>query len=234
MARAGSRIGAALGLRQAPGVVPAAFDQRLDGAFPDSFVYSCLDNGRLELVTDVRPVSNLSTQPARMTRIVPGARVRGDLERWASGVVCLSGGELRDAAAHPDAGRVWSFGSYKQRLTDAVDFTCHPATMLRFTQGSVVKQYVPAAELQEDLWVVSAAVVHGPQGAPTEIEHSHVAFEFLAEGDAVLARCDDASGREVPVSELPCDHTTRASASEVATARFPPFTELCYIIWIGR
>ncbi|MGE3889760.1 MAG: hypothetical protein AB7H81_25330 [Vicinamibacterales bacterium] len=233
MARAGSRVGAALGLRPAPGVVPAAFDMRLEGALPDSFVFRCLGNSRLDVRGGDGPLHNRTSQPAQMGRIVKGARVRSDIERWASSVVSLEGGELTDAAAHPDAGRVWSFGSYRQRLTDAVDYASTGPVELRLTRGAEVTRYIPAAEAGEELWVVSAATARRAAGAPTRLEHSRAAFEFLAEGDAVIAECPEASGREVPVSEIPCDEGASASATAGAAARrFPPYTELCYIIII--
>jgi hypothetical protein len=233
MARAGSRVAAALGLRPVPGVVPSAFDMRLEGALPDSFVFRCLGNSRIDVRAGDGPVHNRAAQPAQMARIVRGARVRGDLERWASSVVSLEGGELIDAAAHPDAGRVWSFGTYRQRLTDAVDYASTGPVELRLTQGADVTRYIPAAEAGEELWVVSAATARKPAGAPTRLEHSRAAFEFLAEGDPVIAECPEASGREVPVSEIPCDRGASASATAGAAARrFPPYTELCYIIII--
>ena len=51
MARAGSRVGQALGMAPAHGVVPGAFDMRLADARPDGFVYRCLDNTSLDVVS---------------------------------------------------------------------------------------------------------------------------------------------------------------------------------------
>ena len=41
------------------------------------------------------------------------------------------------ASGHPDAGRVWAFGAYKQKLTDAVDFhnTAGASTTIRITSA---------------------------------------------------------------------------------------------------
>ena len=57
-----------------------------------------------------------------MNRIAPSKRVRGNVEKWASSTVSLRGGRIENSEGHPDAHKVWTFGSYKQRLTDAVNF----------------------------------------------------------------------------------------------------------------
>ena len=58
-----------------------------------------------------------------MNRIAPDKRVRGNLEKWASSTISLRGGQIENSAAHPDAHKVWTFGNYRQRLTDAVNFS---------------------------------------------------------------------------------------------------------------
>ena len=137
MARAGSRVAQALDMAPARGVVPGAFDMRLADARPEGFVYRCLDNTALDIVTGADPaVSNASTQMAQLDRIVPGSRVRGNIEQWATSRVSLRGGRIEDSSAHPDAGRVWSFGGYQQRLTDAVNFEAVAGTELRLTVGA--------------------------------------------------------------------------------------------------
>ena len=59
---------------------------------------------------------------AHLHDIAPGKRLRGNVEKWASSTISLRGGKIENSAAHPDAGKVWSFGSYRQRLTDAVNY----------------------------------------------------------------------------------------------------------------
>ena len=59
---------------------------------------------------------------AHLHRIAPGKRVRGNVEKWASNTVSLRGGRIDNSAGHPDAGKVWRFGSYQQQLTDAVNY----------------------------------------------------------------------------------------------------------------
>ena len=61
-------------------------------------------------------------QMAQLQKIAPGKRVRGNIEKWASTTVSLRGGRIENSPGHPDAGKVWSFGDYQQRLTDAVNF----------------------------------------------------------------------------------------------------------------
>jgi len=232
MARRGSRIAVALGLRPAADVVPGAFDMRLRHAFPGSFVYRCLENTRLDITDRTGPsVQTTAQQPAQLHRIVPGARVRGDIERWASSLVSVRGGVMVDAAAHPDAGKVWRFGRHQQRLTDAVDVTFGAGAEVRLTWGAEARTHVSESGAEE-LWVVSAAVAAAAV-PPTHLAHSDVAFRFLAEPVTLVAECPDAVGREVPPTALPCNAGTSASASGVAGgALFPPYTQLCYLIEI--
>ena len=146
MARAGSRVAQALDMAPAHGVVPGAFDMRLADARPDGFVYRCLDNTSLDVVTGADPaVTNASTQMAQLDRIVPGSRVRGNIEQWATSRVSLRGGRIEDSSAHPDAGRVWSFGGYQQRLTDAVNFEAAAGAELRLTVGAEARTFTAGA-----------------------------------------------------------------------------------------
>ena len=60
---------------------------------------------------------------ALLNRIAPGKRVRGNIEKWASSTVSLRGGRIENSAGHPGRRqKVWAFGIYQQRLTDAVNF----------------------------------------------------------------------------------------------------------------
>ena len=67
-------------------------------------------------------VTNHADEMALMNRIAPSKRVRGNVEKWASSTVSLRGGRIENSEGHPDAHKVWTFGSYKQRLTDAVNY----------------------------------------------------------------------------------------------------------------
>jgi hypothetical protein len=232
MARAGSRVATALDMRPAHGVLPGAFDMQLEDADPDGFVYRCLDHTSLDVVSGNTPhVANESTQMAQLSSIVPGARVRGNIEAWATSRVFLRGGRIEDSSAHPDAGRVWSFGDYRQRLTDAVNFQASGAE-LRLTSGSEARTFTSRASDRDELWVISAAMP-GEIASPTRLEHSGSAFDYLAEATPVVAECAEARGREVPPTALPCTHPTSASTSLAAGGRtFPPYSELCFIMMI--
>jgi hypothetical protein len=234
MARAGTRAAEALAMTPAPQVIPGAFDLSLADSRPQDFVYRCLDNTALDIVAgSAAEVQNQATEMAQMARIAPGTRVRGNIEKWASSTVSLRGGRLENSAAHPDAGRLWSFGSYRQRLTDAVNFQSDGDAALRLTVGSEARTLVARAGEAAELWVVSAALPNGGSPNPTRIEHSHVAFEYMVGARHVVAECPDATGREVPPTELPCVHPSSASAGLVASeGRMPPWSELCFLIAI--
>ena len=53
---------------------------------------------------------------AQLQKIAPGKRVRGNIEKWASTTVPLRGGHIENSWGHPDAGKVWSFGSYQSAV----------------------------------------------------------------------------------------------------------------------
>jgi hypothetical protein len=235
MARRGSRAAAALGLRPAIGVIPGAFDMRLSGEQADGFVYRCLENTSLDIVSGSNPaVANGSTQMAQMAQIAPGKRVRGDVERWSPTTVSLRGGRLADSAAHPDAGKTWSFGPFRQRLTDAVDFTGSAGTTVRLTSGSDARTF-EASQDSTDLWLVSAALPREGAGNPRMLEHSHVVFAYLVDARPVIAECPEATGRQVPETELPCVHPSSAALDlPSAETRFPPYTDLCYPLLLIR
>jgi hypothetical protein len=144
----------------------------------------------------------------------------------------LRGGQLENAAAHPDAGRMWTFGSYRQRLTDAVNYEAGAAA-IRLASGSEVRTFVAEPDRPAELWVISASVPHGNPTDPRRIEHSHVAFDYLVDARTVFAECPEATGRTVPPTELPCIHPSSAGLGSIAEeARIPPWSELCFLIAI--
>jgi len=231
MARANSPAAKALGMAAAPGVVPAAFDTELIGTNPSEFVYRNLDNTSIEVVSgSTDAVNNEASQMAQLQKIAPGKRVRGNIERWASTTVALRGGRLENSSGHPDAGKVWSFGDYSQRLTDAVNFRSEEATTIRLTSGTDVRSITVPVGHAAELWVVSAATPDARASNPTRLEHSELFFQFLVDASPVLAACPDATGREVPPTELPYVHPTSAStAVAVGERSYPPMTDLCFI-----
>ena len=234
MARAGSKAALALGMTPAPNVVPGAFDITLTEARPADFVYRCLENTSLDIVSGSNArVDNQASEMAQMARIAPGRRVRGNIERWALTTMSLRGGRLENSAAHPDAGRVWAFGSYRQRLTDAVNYHADGETTLRLTIGNEARTLKTGGGETSELWLISAATPHDGTLDPRRIEHSHVAFDYLVDARTVIAECPDATGREVPATELPCVHPSSAGLGVVASeGRVPPWTDLCYVIAI--
>ena len=231
MAKAGSAAAKALGMAAAPGVVPAAFDTELVNTDPNEFVYRNLDNTSIEVIAGgADAVRNQATQMAQLQKIVPGKRVRGNIERWASTTVALRGGRLENSSGHPDAGKVWSFGGYSQRLTDAVNYRTEESTAIRLTSGTDVRSLTIPAGHAAQLWVISAATPDARAGNPTLLEHSELFFEFLVDASPVLAACPDATGREVPATELPYVRPTSASLGAAAAGTmYPPMTDFCYI-----
>ena len=232
MAKAGSPIAKALGMAPARGVVPAAFDTEFVGSNPAEYVYRNLANTSIEIVSGGDAVDNQATEMAQLQKIAPGKRVRGNIERWALTTVSLRGGRLNDSAAHPDAHKVWSFGDYRQRLTDAVNYTNRQGagTTIRLTSGTDVRSYTIAPGETCDLSMISAAAFDNRMNDPMRLVHSEVVFEFLVDAKPVLAECAEATGREVPASELPYVVPTSASGGIVASgSTFPPATEFCFI-----
>ncbi len=160
MARRGSALAQALDLKPAPGVVPAAFDTGLIGSNPGEFVYRSLDNTALDIVSgEAAPVTNLADEMALMNRIAPNKRVRGNVEKWAGSTVSLRGGQIENSAGHPDAHKVWTFGAYQQRLTDAVNFRNVGAasTTIRLTSAVEARSFTARSGEAAELWVISAA-----------------------------------------------------------------------------
>jgi len=234
MARAGSPIAKALGFAPAMGVVPEAFDTSLIGSRADEFVYRNLDNTSLEIVSGtVDAVTNQASEMALMNKIAPGKRVRGNVEKWASSTISLRGGRIANAHGHPDAGKIWSFGNYRQRLTDAVNFSGEGTTTIRLTSADDARSFSVPAGGNTELWVFSAAQPDGVIGQPTALEHSEVLFDYLVDAKPVVATCPEATGRNVPDTELPYVKPTSASMGVVAgEMRMPPMTEFCFIACI--
>ena len=232
MTRAQTPIAKALGMTPAPRVVPAAFDTELETSRPADFVYRNLENTSIDIVGGSRDgVINLATQMAHLHKIAPAKRVRGNLEKWATNTVSLRGGRIENSAAHPDAGKMWRFGAYQQQLTDAVNyFDAEGGASIRLTTATEASSFEIGSGDNAELWLISAAVPESRDGNPNRLVHSELVFEYLVDAKAVLAECDQATGREVPSTELPFSRPTHAGTGSVSTAaEFPPMTELCYI-----
>jgi hypothetical protein len=240
MAKASSPIAKALGMRPAKGVIPAAFDTEFEGTNPSEYVYRNLSNTSIDVVSgDADAVTNEASEMAQLQRIAPGKRVRGNIERWASTTVSLRGGRLENSAAHPDAHKVWSFGSYRQKLTDAVNYgnAGDVSTTIRLTSGTDVHAYTVAPGETCDLSMICAATPNNRMNDPIRLVHSEVVFQYLVDATPVIAECTEATGREVPMTELPYINPTSASAGLIASAgSFPPLTDFCYVtaILLGK
>jgi len=234
MARKGSAIAAAFDMKPAPGVVPEAFDTALIGSNPSQFVYRNLENTALDIVSGSSDrVDNRADELGLMNRIAPNKRVRGNLEKWASSTISLRGGKIENSAAHPDAHKVWTFGTYQQRLTDAVNFsnTGSVATTIRLTSAADARTFTAPAGEAAELWVISAAQPGEDMGEPTRLEHSQVMFDYLVDASPVIATCPEATGRLVPPTELPYVKPTSASNGIIASpAVVPPWMDIC---WMG-
>ncbi len=227
MAPAGSAIAKALDLTPMPGVVAGAFDMALADAPPGAFVYRCLDGVDLAVTSadGTRAVDNRASQLAHMQAIAPGKRIRTNLGRWAQSTVTVDGGLLENSAAHPDAGRVWSFGSYQQQLTDATIYSS-PSAMVRLNVGSRVASYLADPAHPADLWIVSAAAPRGDVPNPKRLEHGHLLFEYFADAEPVTPTCETAEGRITFATEMPCSGGSASLGG--ATARVaPPHVDLC-------
>ena len=233
MAKAGSPIASALGMVPVRGVVPAAFDMEFEGSNPAEFVYRNLSNTSIEVISgNADAVTNEATEMAQLQKIAPGKRVRGNIERWASTTISLRGGRIENSAGHPDAHKLWSFGDYRQRLTDAVNFTnaSREATTIRLTSGTDSRSYTVATGETCDLTMVSAAAPDARMNDPMKLVHSELVFEYLVDAKPVVAECAEATGRDVPHTELPFVTPTSASAGIIATeSTFPPVTDLCFV-----
>ena len=231
MARAGSPIAKTFDMKPAAGVVPAAFDATLAGSNPGEFVYRNLANTSLDIVSgSADAVTNHADEMALMNRIAPNKRVRGNVEKWASSTVSVRGGRIENSEGHPDAHKLWTFGSYKQRLTDAVNFYADGATTIRLTSATEAVTFSGSTSQTNELWVLSAAVPGESVGEPTMLEHSQVLFDYLVDATPVVATCPDATGRIVPATELPFSVPTSASNGIIAgSSAVPPWSEICFV-----
>ena len=227
MARAGSPIAAALGLTPMSGVAAGAFDDRLSDSPDGSFVFRCLDGCDLEIDSGTVPVENRATQLAQMYRIAGGKRLRSDLRRWSSATITLRGGVLNNSAAHPDAGKTWSFGTYQQQLTDATMYTAGAST-IRLVFGAQVLSYKSADHDATQLWVVSSAGPRTDIPDPKRLVHGDILFRYFADAEPVTAVCEQAEGRLTMATELPCAATPMASRNSRAAITMPPYVDLCY------
>jgi hypothetical protein len=231
MARKGSPLANALGMVAVPGVIPAAFDTELVGTDPSDFVYRALANTSIDVISgNVDKVVNHADQMAHLATIAPGKRLRGNVERWSPSTISLRGGRIENSSAHPDAGKLWSFGSYQQLLTDAVNYRnlSGAKTTIRITSGADVQSATVDASQAAELWMISSAAITQRMDDPVMLVHSQMLFEFLVDATPVLATCPTATGREVPLTELPFAIPTSASNGIIASAA-PPLVEFCII-----
>ena len=227
MARAGTPIAKALGLTSMPGVIPGAFDISLVDASAESFVFRCLYGADVEVVASGSGVvDHRANQLAQMRTIASGKRLRQDLRRWAQSTVTLHGGTLDNSAAHPDAGRVWTFGSHRQQLTDATVHRCSSA-IVRLSIGGHVFAHAASSDSLSELWVVSAAAPSTAAPNPKRLDHVQMLFEFFSGAEAVIPTCNEAEGRVTYPTELPCSGSKIAALHGGAVRAIPPVTELC-------
>lgn len=235
MARKGSAVAQSLGMIAVPGVIPAAFDTALIGSNPADFVFLNLENTAVDIISGAdTKVANEAHEMAILNEIAPGKRVRGNIEKWAASTISLRGGRIEDSSGHPDAGKIWAFGNYKQRLTDAVNFknAVGSSTTIRLTSADNARSYTARAGESTELWVFSAAEPNGGV-EPTQLEHSEVLFDYLVDATPIIATCPDATGRKVPDTELPFAMGTSASMGVVAGRTMsPPLSEFCFIACI--
>ena len=226
MARKGSRIANALGLTPMPGVVAGAFDMQLADTDSDAFAFRCLDGCDLEVNAHAggTAVINRATYLAQMQAIRPGKRLRNNLRRWSQSTITVQGGTLVNSAAHPDAGKVWSFGAFKQPLTDATIYSCSSGTV-RLDNGARVETFVSSG-WGDELWIVSAAGPRTDAPNPKRLEHGQLLFEFFADAEPITPTCDEAEGRITLATEMPCASGS-ASMGHAAARLAPPHSDLC-------
>jgi hypothetical protein len=228
MAPQNSAIADALGMTPQPGVVPGAFDARLVDAPAGAFAFCCLEGLDVEIVAAQAGVAvdHRADQLAQMHHITKGKRLRKDVRRWSLSTVSVRGGQLDNAAAHPDAGKIWTFGEVSQPLTDATRYRAGAATV-RVYSGASVATFVAGASSASELWVVSAAGPRLDTPDPKRLEHASMLFEFFSGATTVVPTCADAEGRITLATDLPCGGTMFASAAGGAARTAPPFSELC-------
>jgi hypothetical protein len=226
MARQNTAIASALGMKAHPGVVAGAFDARLANSSA-SFAFRCLEGLDIEVAAQGGgAVDHRATHLAQMHLITKGKRLRNDLRRWSIGSVSVRGGRLDNAAAHPDAGKIWTFGDVAQPLTDATVYRAGAATV-RLYSGANVDAFTADAAQSSELWVVSAAGPRSDAPDPKRLEHASLLFEFFSESTAIVPTCAEAEGRITLATEYPCGATALAALAAGAARSAPPFSELC-------
>lgn len=78
--------------------------------------------------------------------------------------------------------------------------------------------------------MISAAAPDDRMNDPMKLVHSEIVFEYLVDAKPVLAECPEATGREVPPSEIPYVEPTSASGGLIASGNmFPPATDFCFV-----
>jgi hypothetical protein len=227
MARTGSAVANALGLTSMPGVVAGAFDDRLADAPAGAFVFRCLEGCDIDIDAGGGAVDNRATQLAQMYKIAPGKRLRNDLRRWSNSTVILRGGRLDNSAAHPDAGKMWSFGAHQQALTDATMFSASGATV-RLVAGTTVSAYTVNSDETAELWVVSSAGPRTDVADPKRLDHGAILFQYFADAEPVTATCESAEGRITLATDLPCAPSSASLSASVGARTSPPYLDLCY------
>jgi hypothetical protein len=209
-----------------PGVVAGAFDDRLANEPAGAFVFRCLDGCDIDVDGGISGVDNQATQLAQMHRIARGKRLRNDLRRWSTATVTLRGGRLENSAAHPDAGKIWSFGDYQQPLTDATMYLAAGAA-IRLAAGTNVSSYAATSGDTADLWVVSSVGPRADIPDPKRLEHGSVLFQYFADAEPIAPTCAEAEGRLTLASELPCGSAPIASRVGGVARTAPPHVDLC-------
>lgn len=231
MARKGSAAASVFALSPYPGVVPAAFDPRLQNG--TDFVFACTRNMALEVSRAPHAtVVDVPGELAQMRRISPGKNVRGDVMKWAEMTFALQDGQLINETVHPDADKRWQFGTHTQLLTDAVRYESSNAN-LRVLRGTEVRTIHPTTAEPLEFWVVSAPRVTagGRASDPTKLTHGAALFEFLVDAEPIIGVCPEARGGAVRESNVPCNEPRMASTGGVAMPPTPFWPEFCYMAY---
>ena len=204
---------------------------------PTDFVYRYLDNTSLEIVS--------GTSDARHQ---PGHRDGADAERSRRASACaatsrsgrrppcrFAAAGSRTPPAHPDAGKVWSFGSYQP----AAD-RCRELHERRRRRTTI--RLTSAADAQDvhgrrpgetaDLWVIQRGDAGRAQRQPDAGSSTARCCSTTSwTPQPVVAECPEATGREVPATELPFVQPDQRqhAASSASGATYPPLTDFCFI-----
>jgi hypothetical protein len=226
MARTGTPIAQSLGLTSMPTVVAGAFDDTLANEPSGAFVYRCLDGCDLDVDGGTVPVVNRATQLAQMYTLRRGKRLRNDIRRWSPATALLRGGRLDNSSAHPDAGKLWSFGTHQQPLTDATLYSA-PGGTIRLSAGASVLTHSPSPGETAELWVVSSAGPRTDVVDPKRLPHVELLFRFFADAEPIIPTCAEAEGRITLATDLPCAAGASASRIVRGNGMMPPHFDLC-------